>query len=101
MNNFLHKNCFVLIELCFYTKFQKNDCPKMSLELLSLINKSNVTKHILSRTEVRGDFNIHGTKHFQDAVFHQKYKKYDVVSLLYVCVKISKTLKLFCSAWVK
>ena len=25
------------------------------------------------RTEVRGDFNIHGTKYFQDAVFHQKY----------------------------
>ena len=24
------------------------------------------------KTEVRGDFNIHGTKYFQDAVFHQK-----------------------------
>ena len=31
------------------------------------------------RTEVRGDFNIHGTKYFQDAVFHQKSKNYDVV----------------------
>ena len=29
------------------------------------------------RTEVRGDFNIHGTKNFQDAVFHQKSKNYD------------------------
>ena len=33
------------------------------------------------RTEVRGDFNIHGTKYFKDAVFHQKSKNYDVVSL--------------------
>ena len=32
----------------------------------------------------RGDFNIHGTKYFLDAVFHQKSKIYDVVSLLYV-----------------
>ena len=36
------------------------------------------------RTEVRGDFNIHGTKYFQDAVFHQKSNSYDVVSLLYL-----------------
>ena len=33
------------------------------------------------RTEVRGDFNIHGTKFFYNAVFHQKLNKYDVVSL--------------------
>ena len=33
------------------------------------------------RTEVRGDFNIHGTKYFHSAVFHLKSKKYDVVSL--------------------
>ena len=33
------------------------------------------------RTEVRSDFNIHGTKYFYDAVFHQKSKDYDVVSL--------------------
>ena len=33
------------------------------------------------RTEVRGDFNIHGTNFFDNAVFHQKSKKYDVVSL--------------------
>ena len=33
------------------------------------------------RTEVRGDFNIHGTNFFHNAVFHQKSKKYDVVSL--------------------
>ena len=26
------------------------------------------------RTVVRGNFNIHGTKNFQDAVFHQKSK---------------------------
>ena len=30
------------------------------------------------RTEVRGDFNIHGTKYFQDAVFHQKSKKHHI-----------------------
>ena len=36
------------------------------------------------RTEVRRDFNIHGTKFFQDAVFHQKSKNYDVLSLLYL-----------------
>ena len=28
-----------------------------------------------------GDFNIHGTKFFYNAVFHQKSKKYDNVSL--------------------
>ena len=35
----------------------------------------------LLRTEVRGNFNIHGTKYFYDSVFHQKSKNYDVVSL--------------------
>ena len=34
------------------------------------------------RTEVRDDFNIHGTKNFQDSVFHQKSKIHDVLSLL-------------------
>ena len=34
------------------------------------------------RTEVRGDFNIHGTKYFQYAVFLQKSNIYDVLSLL-------------------
>ena len=33
------------------------------------------------RTKVRGDFNIHGTKYFYNAVLHQKSKKYYVVSL--------------------
>ena len=37
---------------------------KMGLQLFSLINKSNVTKHFLLRTEFMGDFNIHGTKYF-------------------------------------
>ena len=77
MNNFLHKNCFVLIELCFYTKFQKNDCPKMGLELFSLINKSNVTKHFLLRTEFRGDFNIHNM-----LFFIKNQKIYDFVNFL-------------------
>ena len=36
------------------------------------------------RTEVRGDFNIHGTRYFQDAVFHQESKICNVVSLLYL-----------------
>lgn len=34
------------------------------------------------RTDVRGDFNIHGTKFFQDAGFHEKSKIYDVLSIL-------------------
>ena len=38
--------------------------------------------HKVLRTEVRGDFDIHGTKFFQDAVFLQKSNIYDVVSLL-------------------
>ena len=38
-------------------------------------------KQLILRTEVRGDFNIHGTKFFYNAVFYQKYKKNDVVSL--------------------
>ena len=33
------------------------------------------------RTEVRGDFKIHGTKYFKDAVFRQKSKIYDVLSI--------------------
>ena len=38
--------------------------------------------HTVLRREVRGDFNIHGTKYFfKDAVFHQKSKNYDVISL--------------------
>ena len=36
------------------------------------------------RIEVRDDFNIHGTKYFYNAVFHQKSKNYDVVSLLFL-----------------
>ena len=43
-----------------------------------------VLKKSCLRTEVRSDFNIHGTKYFLDAVFHQKSKKYDVVSLLFL-----------------
>ena len=43
-----------------------------------------LTRQITLRTEVRGDFNIHGTKYFYDAVFHQKSKNYDVVSLLFL-----------------
>ena len=34
------------------------------------------------RIEVRDDFNIHGTNYFQYAVFLQKSKNHDVVSLL-------------------
>ena len=45
---------------------------------------ANVKIFKVLRTEVRGDFNIHGTKYFQDAVFHQKSNIYDVVSLLYL-----------------
>ena len=38
-----------------------------------------LAKHLVQmskflRTVVRGNFNIHGTKNFQDAVFHQKSK---------------------------
>ena len=36
------------------------------------------------RTEVRDDFNILGARYFGDAVFCQKSKIYDVVSLLYL-----------------
>ena len=34
------------------------------------------------RTEVRGNFNIHGTNIFWDAVFHDKSKIYDVLGIL-------------------
>ena len=37
--------------------------------------------YIVLRTEVRGDFNIHRTKYFYNAVFHQKSKNYYVLSL--------------------
>ena len=45
-------------------------------------NKQKITiLSIFLRTEIRGDFNIHGTNFFYNAVFHQKSNKYDVVSL--------------------
>ena len=34
------------------------------------------------RAVVRGNFNIHGTKNFQGAVFHQKSKIYEFLSIL-------------------
>ena len=37
---------------------------------------------MMLRTVVRGNFNIHGTKIFWDAVFHQKSKIYDFSSIL-------------------
>ena len=37
---------------------------------------------VILRTEVKGDFNIQGTKYFQYAVFLEKSKIHDVVSLL-------------------
>ena len=40
------------------------------------------TGEITFKNKVRGDFNIHGTKNFQYAVFLQKSKIHDVVSLL-------------------
>jgi hypothetical protein len=46
--------------------------------------RENYVSKLYLRTEVRGDFNIHGTKKIQDAVFHQKSKDYDVLSLLYL-----------------
>ncbi|MCP3849736.1 MAG: hypothetical protein GY694_05800, partial [Gammaproteobacteria bacterium] len=36
----------------------------------------------LLRTDVRGDFNIHGTKISWDAIYHQKSKIYNVLSIL-------------------
>ena len=39
-------------------------------EVLHCQNKYRISL----RTVVRGNFNIHGTKNFQDAVFHQKSK---------------------------
>ena len=49
----------------------------------SLLQKEMLPCLYALRTEVRVDFNIHGTKKFYDAVLHQKSKKYDVLSLLY------------------
>ena len=51
------------------------------LESNIMQNKDQIILKSLLRTEVRGDFNIHGTKFFYNAVFHQKSNKYDVVSL--------------------
>ena len=42
----------------------------------------------LLRTVVRGNFNIHGTKNFQDAVFHQKSKIYDFLSILKLLLRV-------------
>ena len=51
------------------------------LESNIMQNKDQIILKSLLRTEVRGDFSIHGTKFFHNAVFHQKSKKFDVVSL--------------------
>ena len=50
-------------------------------EVLPSLVVDVVTKPSPLRTKVMGDFNIHGTKFFDNAVFHQKSNKYDVVSL--------------------
>ncbi len=56
---------------------------------LSGFSKMNfVLGFIMLRTEVRGDFSIHGTKYFQDALFHQKSNIYGVVSLSYLWLSI-------------
>ena len=44
----------------------------------------SIMSQICLRTEVRGDINIHGSKYFQDAVFHQKIKKLWCCKPLYV-----------------
>ena len=61
-----------MLQTCF---LPKNVCSE-----LLLIHSAKNKKGPL-RTEVTGDFNIHGTNFFHNAVFHQKSNKYDVVSL--------------------
>ena len=64
-----------------------NNCDKIIFVLNILLefnNRTTVPINKYLRTEVRGDFNIHGTKNFHNAVFHQKSKNYDVLSLLYL-----------------
>ena len=62
---------------------EKEACPPNGLVSEKKVEQENhhfiiicacVTQSLL-RTEVRGDFNIHGTKYFYDAVFHQKSKR--------------------------
>ena len=53
----------------------------MAFTAQTSLNLYETAQIIHLRTEVRSDFNIHGTKYFYDAVFHQKSKDYDVVSL--------------------
>ena len=71
---------------------EKEACPPNGLVSEKKVEQENhhfiiicacVTQSLL-RTEVRGDFNIHGTKYFYDAVFHQKSKKCVIISLLYL-----------------
>ena len=50
-------------------------------DLIARLISSSQYNMCCLRTEIRGDFNIHGTKYFYNAVFHQKSKDYDVVSL--------------------
>ena len=44
------------------------------------------------RTEVRDDFNIHGTKYFQDAVFYQKSKIQDFFKHPEAFVEVSTSI---------
>ena len=58
----------------------------------------STSKFKLLRTEVRGDFNIYGTKYFQYAVLLQKSNIYDVLSLLNLRLA-KKKLFLYMKYW--
>ena len=61
---------------CIVTEHNGEKGVMVMLKFLSAYSIINL------RTDVRGDFNIHGTKNFQDAVFHHKSKIYDFLSIL-------------------
>ena len=73
---------FVLSHRPFFIQYLGNQKNSVPLFMYNRVSKVVADHYDLLRTEVRGDFNIHGTKYFQYAVFLQKSKIHDVVSLL-------------------
>ena len=58
------------VGLKFRSKFQSHQfSSRLLYESLSQTKSSQLQKHFILRTKVRGDFKIHGTRYFQGAVF--------------------------------
>ena len=79
-----------VLEYTRYSLQTRKKCAKVHLKKPPRISPGSSEQNQdpgCLRTEVRGDFNIDGTKYFRIMFY---VKNHDVVSLLYLCVKISE-----------